>query len=430
MSQKNSGGSGNNRSPVTTIISLVVIVVIFIVTRLLGINLGGGTSTTPGASTSAPVATTRPTAVSGTATLARPDKATAVPATAVPSSSGAVATITVGQGFGAKKGFWEVYFTAPTGSTTASTYVGGIDEILAASLAKVKKTLDIAAFEFNSPALTQAVLDANKRGVKIRMVVDTQNALEDEDSTMSKLVKAGIPVVDDKRSAFMHDKFMILDSQVVWMGSWNYTINDTYRNNNNALSLRSQKIVENYQAEFNEMFEQKQFGPKSPVNTPNRTFNQDGVAIQNYFAPEDLNTQPLLDAIKAARKNVRFMAFSFTLDDVGQLLITENKSKVKVQGIFESTGSEQPASELTPLLCAGLDMRQDGNKFVLHHKVFIIDDNIVITGSFNFSANAANSNDDNLLIIQDKDLAAQYLAEFDRRWKEAKTPDKAKFKCS
>ncbi|HRL12927.1 MAG TPA: phospholipase D-like domain-containing protein, partial [Aggregatilineales bacterium] len=50
----------------------------------------------------------------------------------------------------------------------------------------------------------------------------------------------------------------------------------------------------------------------------------------------------------------------------------------------------------------------------MHHKVFIVDDTHVITGSFNFSANAITSNDENLVIIHDPELARQYIAEYER----------------
>jgi phosphatidylserine/phosphatidylglycerophosphate/cardiolipin synthase-like enzyme len=77
---------------------------------------------------------------------------------------------------------------------------------------------------------------------------------------------------------------------------------------------------------------------------------------------------------------------------------------------------------MRPLYCAGLQVRQDGNGYILHHKVFIVDDVTVITGSFNVSENATNSNDENLVIVSDPDLAAQYVAEFNRRGAEATTP--------
>ncbi len=349
-----------------------------------------------------------------------PPTITALPATET--SAGAVETIPVEQGFGAAKGFWQVYFTAPTGSRDASTYHGGIDEILAGDIDQVQQTLDIAAYEFNSPALTTAVLNAKARGVLVRVVTDDDAGINDADTTLHQLVDAGIPVVDDARSALMHDKFMILDSATVWTGSWNYTVNGTYRNNNNALALRSQAAVQDYQAEFNEMFVNGEFGPRSPVNTPHEQFTQDGDAIGVYFASEEDVKNDAEAALQAAQHSIRFMTYSFTLDSIGQILIDKAGAGVDVSGIFETVGSETQYAELRPLFCAGLPVRQDGNPFVFHHKVFVVDDTTVLTGSFNYTASANNSNDENLVIISDPDLAAQYLAEFDRRWAEATTP--------
>ena len=57
----------------------------------------------------------------------------------------------------------------------------------------------------------------------------------------------------------------------------------------------------------------------------------------------------------------------------------------------------------------------------MHHKVFIIDENIVITGSFNPTESADKRNDENILIIHDSIVAGKYLGEFDRVWKMAKS---------
>ncbi len=352
-----------------------------------------------------------------------PATATVIPPTAQPTlAAGGVTPIQIAQGFGAKKGFWEVYFNAPTGSRDASTYTGGIDQVLAADLAGVTQTLDIAAYEFNDPALTTAVLAAKGRGVRVRVVTDDDAGINDADTTLHQLEQAGIPIVNDDRSALMHNKFMILDSATVWTGSWNYTVNGTYRNNNNALVLHSQPAVQDYQAEFNEMFIDGKFGPTSPLNTPRETFTQDGVPIGIYFASEEDVKSKVDAALQTATHSIRFLTFSFTLDDVGQVLLDKASAGVDVSGIFETTGSQTQFSELTPLFCAGLPVRQDGNPFVLHDKVFIVDNATVLTGSFNYSASANDSNDENLVIITDPDLAQQYTAEFDRRWAEAHAP--------
>jgi phosphatidylserine/phosphatidylglycerophosphate/cardiolipin synthase-like enzyme len=365
--------------------------------------------------TIAPATTVRPTTIPPTQT--QPPRTPSV----TPSNS-AVISIPVSQGFGAAKGFWRVFFTAPTGSRDASTYHGGIDEMLAAEIDGVRQTLDIAAYEFNSPALTAAVLRAKARGVTVRVVTDDDDGLGDEDTTLNQFVAARIPVVTDERSALMHDKFMILDSAVVWTGSWNYTINDTYRNNNNALALRSQTAVQDYQADLNDIFFVGRFGSSSPDDTPRAEFTKEGTPIGIYFASEGDVIGAINTALAGAQHQIRFMTFSFTVDTIAQTLMSRAADGVDVEGIFERTGSETQFSKLTPLFCAGLFVRQDGGPFVLHHKVFIIDGTTVLSGSFNVSANATNSNDENLIRISDPDLAAQYLAEFDRRWAEAATP--------
>jgi phosphatidylserine/phosphatidylglycerophosphate/cardiolipin synthase-like enzyme len=341
--------------------------------------------------------------------------------TSIADVSEGVLAIPVQQGFGAQSRFWQVFFTAPTGSRDPATYVGGIDGPLASAINAASGRIDIAAFEFNNRVLTQALLAAHARGVQVRMVTDDEHGLHDEDSTIPRLIEAGIPVVDDNRSALMHNKFVIIDGSTIWTGSMNFTVNGTYRNNNNLLALRSRRAVESYQAEFNEMFEQGQFGPRSPEGN-SASFRQDGVPIRTLFAAEDDVLSVILEEIRAANTAVRFMAFSFTVDEIADAIQDRAANGAVVQGIFETVGSQTRFSELTRLWCAGLQVRQDGNPFILHHKVFIIDDDTVLTGSFNFSDNATRSNDENMVIIQDRDLTAQYLAEFQRRWAEAKTP--------
>ncbi|MBC7870751.1 MAG: DUF1669 domain-containing protein, partial [Chitinophagaceae bacterium] len=241
----------DSRSLIATIIGAIVVAI----AALIG-TLNGGSLTTP---TDTDISATSRPAIT---TPARPT-ATIINSTQVANNSGGlVSTISLGvNALGAQKGFWQVYFTTPTGSRNATTYLNGVDYPLATAIDGVQRTLDIAAYEWNSPRLTQAVISALQRGVQVRMVVDDEATIEDDDSTIQQVISAGAQVVDDSRGALMHDKFMIMDSQVVWTGSTNFTINDVYRNNNNLLMLRSRRAVEIYQSEFNEMFVDGQFGP-------------------------------------------------------------------------------------------------------------------------------------------------------------------------
>lgn len=336
----------------------------------------------------------------------------APPFTPEPTVFSPIEILPLREGFGAKKGFWEVYFTNPRG-LPASQWNGGIDEIIAESIRQTRGTLDIAAFEMDSRAITAAILDAQARGVRVRMVVDNVHGLEAARSTIPQIRAAGVAVVDDARGGLMHNKFMILDSQIVWTGALNYTGTGTFTNNNNALMLRSRRTVEAFQAEFDEMFIDRTFARVRSENSA-VGFVQDGTPIRILFSPEDRVDEVLLEEIQRAERSVRFMAFSFTLSNVRDAVLDAAARGVDVAGVVETRQSEEDFAALPKLFCNGVDVRQDGNSGPLHHKVFIIDNETVLTGSFNFSASATRSNDENMVILRDADLAAQFLAEFAR----------------
>jgi phosphatidylserine/phosphatidylglycerophosphate/cardiolipin synthase-like enzyme len=315
---------------------------------------------------------------------------------------------------------WQLYFNEPAASLDNEQYHGGIDTALAAAIAATRATLDIAAFELNSEPIYQAILAAYRRGVTVRIVTDDDHGLHDnKNAALRELKAAGLPVVVDSRSGLMHNKFMILDGKTVWTGSWNYTVNGSYRNNNNAFVMHSAAAASAYSAEFDEMFTRGEFGPRS---------RDDGIAsfrlgeseLSIIFAAEGDEIGALRAEIRRAARSIRFMTFVFSLEELAEaMLLQAAQEDLVVQGVFEKRNSTASWSQLPALHCAGANMRQDGNRYVLHHKVIIIDEQTVITGSFNFSQSAAQSNDENIVIIRDAAIAGLYLDEWQRIWNSA-----------
>jgi len=307
-------------------------------------------------------------------------------------------------------GWYQLYFTGPTPDNLS----GGIPDKVAASFDTARKTLDAAVYEFNLTSLSDALIRAAQRGVRVRLVTDTDSM---EEETITALANASIPVVDDQRSAIMHDKFVVIDSSVVWVGSMNFTVNDAYKNDNNFMQITSPRLAQNYTAEFEEMFSQQDFGPGSPANTPNPSLNLNGTRLENYFSPDDGVAARILDVLQSAQKSIYFMAFTFTRTDFTDVMVAKAQAGVTVQGVFEkrqiAAGADQAWNALQG---AGIDVRQDGNSFTMHHKVIIVDGQIVVTGSYNFTKAAEESNDENVLIIHNPEIAAAYMNEWKEIW--------------
>ena len=312
---------------------------------------------------------------------------------------------------------WRLYFTEPDASAERARYQGGIETALVAAIDKTRESLDIAVFELNSEPIYQAILAAHQRGVALRIVADDEHGLNDSKNVaLRQLQAAGIPLVDDGRSGLMHNKFMILDGRAVWTGSWNYTVNGAYRNNNNALVIESDVAAAAYQAEFDEMFERAEFGTRSRDDGVVQVAQAEG-EFSIIFGSEADEVAALNAEINRAKRSIHFMTFVFSLDALAEAMLLQSaREDLALRGIFERRNSTASWSQLPALHCAGAEMRQDGNLYTLHHKVLIIDQDTVITGSFNFSNNAAKSNDENILIIRDATIAGLYLDEWRRLW--------------
>ena len=353
-------------------------------------------------------------------------QATATPAASTP-QAGATPTAVAGGGQ-----WWQVYFTDPLAINDPTRPAGSIEEDLIGRINRAQRTIHIAAFEFDLTPVAEALVAAHQRNVEVRWVTDDENGIEADrekgHGQFAMLKKAGIQVKDDGRSALMHDKFIIFDNQTVWTGATNITVAGIFENNNNALVIDSPRVAAIYEREFAEMWAGK-FGPTSPSTVNDQSATLDGTPIQIYFASEDKVVDRLVPLIKGAKSSIRFMAFSFTHDELGAAVLARAKAGVDVKGVFETRGSETESSQLRLLYCAKVPVRQDGNPSTFHHKVFVIDDKIVITGSLNFSRNADESNDENVVVVTNSDIAAQFLQEFDRRWAEATDPKPADMKC-
>ncbi|HBX69958.1 MAG TPA: hypothetical protein DEH25_11435 [Chloroflexi bacterium] len=334
---------------------------------------------------------------------------------------------------GNSQSWWSVYFTDPNTINDPENLTGSIPETLIAMIDEAQTSIHIAAFEFNLTPVADALIAAHQRGVEVQWMTDDESGIdadtEEGHGQFAMLEAAGIPVKDDGRSALMHNKFIIFDGQTVWTGSTNLTQNGNFRNNNNVIVIRSTKVAEMFEREFAEMWVDGLHGTKSPSTVDLQSTSIDGTPIQVYFAAEDEAISHLIPLVNGAKKSIRFLAFSFTHDDLGAAMLAQAQAGVDISGIFETRGSETEYSELPAMFCAGLPVRQDGNPGTFHHKVIIIDDEIVITGSLNFSENADSSNDENVVVITNKDIAKLYLQEFDRRWAEATDPDPATMKC-
>jgi phosphatidylserine/phosphatidylglycerophosphate/cardiolipin synthase-like enzyme len=316
------------------------------------------------------------------------------------------------------------YFTTPDKPPESSEIVAA----LTGFIRQAQTSIDVAGFEIDNQAITQALVEAQQRGVKVRVVTETNYLGE---SGITALKAAGVPIVDDGRDgALMHNKFMVFDRKSVWTGSMNFTENCAYRNNNNSVWIDDARIAENYSTKFAWMFEQRKFGaaPNKSARIPHPSVTlRDGTLCENYFSTHDHVAKHVIETIEQARSRIHFLAFSFTHDGIARAMLARASAGVEVQGVFEKSQVAGGHSEFEKFRTAGpnVSVYLDANPRNMHHKVIVIDEECVITGSFNFSTNADKTNDENLVILRNPEIARRFEEEFQRVYGAAQKADGA-----
>jgi phosphatidylserine/phosphatidylglycerophosphate/cardiolipin synthase-like enzyme len=138
-------------------------------------------------------------------------------------------------------------------------------------------------------------------------------------------------------------------------------------------------------------------------------------SIRVYFSPNGGCTDAILKQINQAKTEILIQAYSFTSKPIAQALIAAQRRGVKITAVLDKSNWTQKYSAATFLKNVGVPVFIDDKHAIAHNKVMIIDNRVVITGSFNFTMGAETKNAENLLILEDMpDLTRAYRENFQK----------------
>jgi phosphatidylserine/phosphatidylglycerophosphate/cardiolipin synthase-like enzyme len=287
---------------------------------------------------------------------------------------------------------------------------------LVESINQAQDSVRVAMYNLSLDEVGVALLAANRRGVEVQLVMETGSM---DNLWTQRLLNAGIPIVGDGREGLMHNKFVIIDESEVWTGSLNLTGSGVSLDYNNLVQIHSAEAAANYTAEFTEMFADGAFGPDEGRDTPFPVLTLSGRRVEFYFAPDDHPAGRVLELVRGARKSIEMLAYSFTLDELGEALQEKQAGGVAVRIVCDEDQVRGQGAECPILQQAGLDVRLDGSEGLMHHKVIVIDGEVVLFGSFNFTRSANERNDENLVVVFDSGMAGLFQAEFERIYEQS-----------
>ncbi len=291
----------------------------------------------------------------------------------------------------------QVYFS----QTSGAYYKGGADNIIIDSIDQAKTSIYLAMYSFTNKNIKQAIIDAKARGVEVKIITDKEYKNKE---VFKELRDTGITVADDDTDdKTMHDKILVIDDTVVYVGSANYTVYAFYRNHENILKLTDKNIASRYKAKVQKLLA----GDNSAVPS----YKSDYIDI--YFSPEHNIENIIKEHIDKAKISIQVLAFAFTNKLLSDSLIQAHSRGVKVEVVFDKDQDKyQSYSKYSELKKAGISVKLDTNPKKMHDKVMIFDSDVVISGSYNFTNQANDKNDENIVLLRDKNIITKFKDEF------------------
>jgi phosphatidylserine/phosphatidylglycerophosphate/cardiolipin synthase-like enzyme len=325
-------------------------------------------------------------------------------------------------------------------------------EHLVSFINSAKKSLHCAIYDLRDPHVLDALKAASGR-VNLQIAYDAgknktgpvetfADPKPSSDTAQAVIEQYGLEkcstAVHVKGGHLMHSKYIIKDSIEVWTGSGNWTHGGLVLQDNNYLAIKSQELAAAYEKNFQNLVAADHVHPEKPKQadpakllSATRAIKVGAISVTPYFSGG--GTEEIENAIVALLRkahSVRVIAMLVSDDGILKALAPFKPASKNIKGVLDPHEMKQVMhpphgkSREDPALFwfADGDSRfvaapshaysnADKNDF-MHNKVMILDDKTVITGSYNFSENA-ESNDENMLIIDSNEVAGAYTQYFD-----------------
>ena len=135
-----------------------------------------------------------------------------------------------------------------------------------------------------------------------------------------------------------------------------------------------------------------------------------------YFTPDPRAAMAIVQAVDASEHEVLVQAYGFTHNGIAQALVRAHRRGVAVRVVMDAKTANTNQYVIGLLQQDDIATRQDDKHAIAHDKVMVIDNAIVITGSFNFTNSAATRNAENVLVLTSTELAQRYKTDWLKHW--------------
>jgi len=135
-----------------------------------------------------------------------------------------------------------------------------------------------------------------------------------------------------------------------------------------------------------------------------------------YFSLYDNPQKEIIKNINQAEAFINIAMYIFTDREIALPLIKARERGVKVRLYLDQDQVDYQYSQSRFLVQKGIKTRISSNNYIMHHKFAIIDNRLLLTGSYNWTFSANNRNDENIMVIDDPEIIEIFQNQFVSLW--------------
>lgn len=274
------------------------------------------------------------------------------------------------------------------------------------SLYRARRSIWISVYALTDVKVIEALKSKAKEGVVIEVIADKHT----QPNLRERLGKQIITTLLEGKG-LMHHKIAVIDEEMSWLGSANYT-GESLRTHSNLMQMFVSKNLA--RALIDKITSLKSHGLKKLF--PHKNFTIGKQTIELWFLPDDPEASVRIkDLIRSAKKTIRVAMYTFTRSDFAETLNQAVRRGVKVEVFMDSSMCEGASKRVKEtLVYGGVKVYISNGLALLHHKMMVIDDKILEQGSANFTKAAFTQNDDYFTIQYD--LLPAQVKELNQLW--------------
>ena len=135
-----------------------------------------------------------------------------------------------------------------------------------------------------------------------------------------------------------------------------------------------------------------------------------------WYGHSETSLWKLISALEASQISIDVCVFTITSQSLADILIRKHREGIIVRIVTDCEKMDLNCSQIEQMRSNGIQVRHDKTSYFMHHKFAIIDKNILVNGSFNWTKQAITGNQENLIISNDTELIIPYVQQFDKLW--------------